>query len=355
MNTPTGAQANRRVFLSRTLTKDVRLSGTATADLVAVARRARRRTSASSIADYGAGTQVTRGGEGISNTTHAHLLGRHRQRRAHRRRPARPAPIGDTCTRVGRARSTRRATSRSPSPRTNVTQWRVTRGIRDSSNRDSLWFADATPVTIGQKYHFKFPTMPTEHIFKAGHQIGDHRRRLEHEHGVRHRQRQRRRHARHQAVEGHAADPGRLRRAGRRPAGTDAETVAPVLRRRAGRHRGRDDRRRRARRSPSRRRPRPTTRTRTRPSPATPASGSKFTVGTPRSSPARRRTPTATLGGEDVQRRRRRDVPVNDVGGTVPATLSLTLGAPAQFGAFTPGVTRTYLASHDRHRDLDRR
>ncbi len=33
------------------------------------------------------------------------------------------------------------------------------------------------------------------------------------------------------------------------------------------------------------------------------------------------------------------------VSGTVPATLSLTLGAPAQFGAMTPGVTRTYLAS----------
>jgi hypothetical protein len=33
------------------------------------------------------------------------------------------------------------------------------------------------------------------------------------------------------------------------------------------------------------------------------------------------------------------------VGGAVPATLSLTLGAPATFGAFTPGVTQTYLAS----------
>jgi hypothetical protein len=33
------------------------------------------------------------------------------------------------------------------------------------------------------------------------------------------------------------------------------------------------------------------------------------------------------------------------VGGTVPATLSLTLGAPASFGAFTPGVTQTYDAS----------
>ena len=34
-----------------------------------------------------------------------------------------------------------------------------------------------------------------------------------------------------------------------------------------------------------------------------------------------------------------------EVGGTVPATLSLSLGAPASFGAFTPGVQRTYEAS----------
>ena len=34
-----------------------------------------------------------------------------------------------------------------------------------------------------------------------------------------------------------------------------------------------------------------------------------------------------------------------DVGGTVPATLSLTLGTPASFGPFTPGVARTYDAS----------
>jgi hypothetical protein len=34
-----------------------------------------------------------------------------------------------------------------------------------------------------------------------------------------------------------------------------------------------------------------------------------------------------------------------DVGGSVPATLSLTLGTPAAFGAFTPGVAKTYDAS----------
>jgi hypothetical protein len=38
------------------------------------------------------------------------------------------------------------------------------------------------------------------------------------------------------------------------------------------------------------------------------------------------------------------DQPGN-VSGTVPATLSLALGTPATFGAFTPGVARTYNAS----------
>jgi hypothetical protein len=34
--------------------------------------------------------------------------------------------------------------------------------------------------------------------------------------------------------------------------------------------------------------------------------------------------------------------PTSTVGGTVPATLALTLGAPASFGAFTPGVAKDY-------------
>ena len=43
------------------------------------------------------------------------------------------------------------------------------------------------------------------------------------------------------------------------------------------------------------------------------------------------------------------------VNGSVAATLSLVLGSPATFGAFTPGVTRDYSASDDRDRDLLRR
>ena len=38
---------------------------------------------------------------------------------------------------------------------------------------------------------------------------------------------------------------------------------------------------------------------------------------------------------------------------SVPATLSLTLGAPASFGAFTPGVARDYDGGDDGERDLD--
>ena len=43
---------------------------------------------------------------------------------------------------------------------------------------------------------------------------------------------------------------------------------------------------------------------------------------------------------------------LSDVGGTVPATLSLTMGAPVQFGAFTPGIAKEYTAGDHRHRDL---
>ena len=40
-----------------------------------------------------------------------------------------------------------------------------------------------------------------------------------------------------------------------------------------------------------------------------------------------------------------KDEETGQVGGTVPATLSLALGTPASFGAFTPGVARDYTAN----------
>ena len=55
------------------------------------------------------------------------------------------------------------------------------------------------------------------------------------------------------------------------------------------------------------------------------------------------------------------DVPINSVsgpggtvGGTVPATLSLSLGAPAAFGAVHPGLAKDVLRDHAGDGDLHR-
>ena len=72
----------------------------------------------------------------------------------------------------------------------------------------------------------------------------------------------------------------------------------------------------------------------------------------------RRAAPDQGRDRAAVEGDRRPDVHDDDrgrVGGIVPATLSLTLGAPATFGAFTPGVARDYTASTHGDRDLDRR
>ena len=46
------------------------------------------------------------------------------------------------------------------------------------SNRDSLWYLDATPVTIGQTYHYKFPTDADRAHLQGRPPDRDHRRRL---------------------------------------------------------------------------------------------------------------------------------------------------------------------------------
>ena len=43
------------------------------------------------------------------------------------------------------------------------------------------------------------------------------------------------------------------------------------------------------------------------------------------------------------------------VGGSVPATLALTMGTPANFGAFTPGLAKDYFATTPANVDLHRR
>jgi hypothetical protein len=64
-----------------------------------------------------------------------------------------------------------------------------------------------------------------------------------------------------------------------------------------------------------------------------PASGSVTLVATSESDPSKSMAVSCSYGGGDT------------AGGTVPATLALELGAPASFGAFTPGLGKDYFAT----------
>jgi hypothetical protein len=63
------------------------------------------------------------------------------------------------------------------------------------------------------------------------------------------------------------------------------------------------------------------------------ASGSVTLTATSESDPSKTMAVNCAFGAGDT------------VGGTVPATLSLSMGAPASFGAFTPGLGKDYFAT----------
>jgi X-Pro dipeptidyl-peptidase len=335
ISTPAGQQATRRVFLSRPLTKDIRMSGTAMIDLQASLSTTQSNLGAV-LVDYGAGTQTSRGGEGISNRTNRTCWGETGVNAL--TGEAGPAcNIGEACTASAREVDTA-CYLEVDKPTQDVTQWRVTRGVLDSSNRTSYWFENASPVTIGEKYNFKFPTQATEHIFKAGHQIGI---------------------VLVTNLYGAAGTPGSVvtvdtklskltlplvggYKAAVEAGVTDAETVAPVISNMP------------ADITVSTANPQgvvvnyalPTATDNEDANPTvtcSKASGSLFAVGqntvvcTARDANGNTSTKTFTI----------MVLGLSDVGGSVPATLSLSLAAPASFGAFVPGVTRTYETSVD--------
>ncbi len=163
MNNPDGAQTNRHVFISKPLKADLRLSGTARLDLKASLSTAQSDLGVL-VVDYSDTPfpMVTRSGEGIRNTTTRTCWGATSD--------GTPCNIGDTCAASPKEIDTACYLEVSK-PTQDVTQWRVTRGGLDSSNRNSLWYQDATPVTIDEEDNFPIPTMPTEHTFKAGHRL----------------------------------------------------------------------------------------------------------------------------------------------------------------------------------------
>ncbi|HET9346122.1 MAG TPA: CocE/NonD family hydrolase C-terminal non-catalytic domain-containing protein, partial [Candidatus Limnocylindrales bacterium] len=148
INNPTGSQANRLAFLSAPLKNPLRISGTPVVDV-----RASLSTTQSNLGavlvDYGPSTQVSRQSDGIVTAQ----------------------PETRTCWGESSADDSA-CYLEVTKPTTDVTQWRVSKGILDSSNRESLLATMATPVQIGTEYRFTWPTFPNDFVFGAGHRIG---------------------------------------------------------------------------------------------------------------------------------------------------------------------------------------
>jgi X-Pro dipeptidyl-peptidase len=149
ISTPTGSQANRRVFLGPVLTHDLTISGTPTVQLTGSLSTTQSNLGAL-LVDYGAGTEVSRSGDGIATAS---------------------PPVRD-CWGVSASSGGDHDACylQTAKPLTTVAQWRVSAGILDSSNRDSL----TTPalMTVGATAPLDFPLVPQEHVFGAGHRIG---------------------------------------------------------------------------------------------------------------------------------------------------------------------------------------
>jgi X-Pro dipeptidyl-peptidase len=154
ISTPEGAQTTRRVFLSAPLEQDLRISGTPVMDIRAALSTTQSNLGAV-LVDYGPGTQITRSGEGITTDP-----------------PASTDCWGASTTRqfngvVVDHSACYRTVSK---PEIAVTQWRIARGILDSSNRNSLTSID--PVTIDEQTSFSWPLVPDEHVIAKDHRLG---------------------------------------------------------------------------------------------------------------------------------------------------------------------------------------
>jgi X-Pro dipeptidyl-peptidase len=149
INAPLGQQTSRRVFLSPKLKTDLRISGTPVIDIEASVNGTQTNLGAA-LVEYGPTTQVSRSGDGIANV---------------------PPPDNEDCW--GESSPTDDACYvKVFKPESTQNVWRVTKGILDTSNRESLLATAATPITIDQKYRFRWPTFPHDYVFKAGNQIG---------------------------------------------------------------------------------------------------------------------------------------------------------------------------------------
>ena len=249
------------MFLSNPLKNDIRLSGTASADLgAALGGTATAANLSVTIVDLGAATQVSRTSDGVTLDTTASCWGVGTVGD-----PCEGKALGAACTPtdddIPAQQAIEDACYLNPvKPTQDVTSWRVTRGIRDYAEPRLAVVRGREGARPRRELPRELPDDAERARVQGGPPDRDHRRRHEHEHGL-----------------GTGGQPNNV------PVTLDARTSKVTLPIVGGQA-------------------------------ALQAAGA-FTDAT---------------GG---------------VGGTVPSTLSLTLGAPASFGAFIPGVGRTYEAS----------
>ena len=136
--------ANRRVFLTPPLLQDVRISGTPFVSLSAAADQTDTNLGAL-LVDWGTDTRVNWGtGDGIQTLTAEDCWGE-------------SSAVDNPCYRQTVTRTV------------TADRERVTKGIMDARNRDSL----TTPEDLvpGEEYYFDFPLLPEDYVVKAGHRI----------------------------------------------------------------------------------------------------------------------------------------------------------------------------------------
>jgi X-Pro dipeptidyl-peptidase len=144
ISNPTTVTANRRVFLSAPLEASVHISGTPVVR-VRASVNATDTNFGGVLVDYGPATQVSRTGDGARTLATEDCWGE-------------SSASDEACYLQVEKRLT------------NVTQWRVSKGILDALNRNS--YAVAELLTPGQEESFTFPLLPQDYVFPAGHRIG---------------------------------------------------------------------------------------------------------------------------------------------------------------------------------------
>jgi X-Pro dipeptidyl-peptidase len=136
--------ANRRVFLTPPLKKDIRISGTPFVSVSASADKTDTNVGAL-LVDWGTDTRVQWNvGDGIRTLTTEDCWGEN-------------SAVDDACYFQTETRTVTAEIER------------ITKGILDARNRNSL----TTPEDLipGQEYDFDFPLLPEDYIVKAGHRL----------------------------------------------------------------------------------------------------------------------------------------------------------------------------------------